>query len=237
MAKNRYIQDSFWTDPWSWNLDPSEKLLFIYLLTNPLCNVAGIYEIPLSRVAFETGFDKEMIEKMYDRFFEDGKLLRTGDWVVLVNFAKNQNPNPNVKAGMQRIIDDLPDEVKALKGFESLSHFTLLNLTLPNGMAWNKFEEPTIDMDGDGEIQEEEKQKDMRKAYDFLIAWADKEAGSSLKNQKVKEYSALKKIMKAGYTPDEVQQTFQRMLREDFWSKKGISFHNVFSELNKQRRT
>jgi len=33
---------------------------------------------------------------------------------------------------MQRIIDALPSEVKALKGFERLPYFTLLNLTLPN---------------------------------------------------------------------------------------------------------
>lgn len=132
MAKQRYIQDSFWTDPYIEKLDPSEKLLFLYFLTNPLCNIAGAYEVRNSRVAYETGFDKEMVDKIKSRFVNDGKMLIADDWIILTNFAKHQTINPNVKAGMQRIINDLPDKVKALKGFESLSYFTLLNLTLPN---------------------------------------------------------------------------------------------------------
>lgn len=132
MAKQRYIQDSFWTDPYIEKLDPSEKLLFLYYLTNPLCNIAGIYEIRNNRVAYETGFDKDMIDRIKNRFVKDGKMLIIDDWILLVNFAKNQNLNPNVKEGMRRIIKELPDKVKALKGFERLSHFTLLNLTLPN---------------------------------------------------------------------------------------------------------
>ncbi len=132
MAKQRYIQDSFWTDPYIEKLDPSEKLLFLYFLTNPLCNIAGAYEIRNNRVAYETGFDKEMVDRIKSRFVKDGKMLVLDDWIVLTNFAKHQTINPNVKAGMQRIVDDLPDRVKALKGFESLSYFTLLNLTLPN---------------------------------------------------------------------------------------------------------
>lgn len=132
MSKQRYVQDSFWTDPYTETLDPSEKLLFLYFITNPLCNVAGIYEIRNNRIAYETGFDKDMVQKIKERFIKDGKLLCKNDWILLINFAKNQAPNPNVLLGMQRIINDLPDEVKALKGFESLSHFTLLNLTIPN---------------------------------------------------------------------------------------------------------
>lgn len=132
MSKQRYVQDSFWTDPYIEKLDPSEKLLFLYFLTNPLCNVAGIYEIRLNRVAYETGFEKDTVDRIKQRFIKDGKMLAVDDWIIMANFAKNQSFNPNVLAGMQRIIDDLPDKVKALKGFERLSYFTLLNLTLPN---------------------------------------------------------------------------------------------------------
>lgn len=141
MSKQRYVSDSFWTDPYIEKLDPSEKLLFLYFLTNPLCNIAGIYEIRNNRVAYETGFDKDMVEKIKDRFIKDGKMLCVDDWIIIVNFSKNQSPNPNVLTGMQRIIDDLPDKVKALKGFERLPYFTLLNLTLPN---LTKREEPEV---------------------------------------------------------------------------------------------
>lgn len=128
----RMVNDEFWTDTYVEDLDPSEKLLFLYLITNPLCNVAGIYEIKVKRMAYETGFDKEMVEKILLRFEKDDKVLRQDEWIIVVNFAKNQANNPNMLQGMQRIIDALPDKIKALKGFSSLPHFTSLNLILPN---------------------------------------------------------------------------------------------------------
>lgn len=128
----RMINDTFWTDPYIEDLDPSEKLVYLYLLTNPICNIAGAYEIKMKRIAYETGFDKEMIDKILTRFMRDWKILRVDDWILIINFSKNQSYNPNVLKGMQRIIDELPEKVKALKGFESLPYFTLLNLTLPN---------------------------------------------------------------------------------------------------------
>lgn len=132
MAKKRYISDSFWTDSYVEDLEPQEKLLFLYLLTNPLCNIAGIYEISLSRISYETGIEKKALIAYLEKFIGDKKVMRTGNWVVLCNFAKCQSINPKVKLGMQRIIDDLPIEVLGIKGFDSLSHFTLLYLTLPN---------------------------------------------------------------------------------------------------------
>ena len=127
------IKDSFWDDAYITSLDPSEKLFFIYILTNPLCNIAGIYEIQVRRIAFDTGFDKETVERLLKRLVKDKKILQIDEWILIINHAKHQSyRNPNVTKGIQRIIDDLPEKVKALKGFEKLSHFTLLNLTLPN---------------------------------------------------------------------------------------------------------
>jgi len=144
MSTNRMIKDSFWTDSYIENLDPIEKLLYIYLLTNPLCNIAGIYQIQTRRIAFEIGIDKEMVEKLLNRLSDDGKIIRHSDWMIIINHAKHQSfKNPNVTAGIKRIIDDLPEEVKALKGFERLAHFTLLNLTLPNSTIPN-VSEPVV---------------------------------------------------------------------------------------------
>jgi hypothetical protein len=50
---------------------------------------------------------------------------------------------------MQRIVDDLPDKIKALKGFESLPYFTLLNLTLPNSTSHNSSSDDSDESDFD----------------------------------------------------------------------------------------
>jgi len=132
----RYVKDEFWTDPYTEDLDPSEKLLFLYLITNPLCNCAGIYEIKNKRIAYETGFDKEMVERLLDRFIADKKILRIDDWMIVVNFVKNQANNPSILQGVQRILNSLPQKViQALTASpQAVGYYTILNLTIPNGM-------------------------------------------------------------------------------------------------------
>lgn len=74
MKKMRSINTKFWDDNWAIDLDPIEKLLFLYLLTNSHTTLAGIYELHLRKMAFETGIDKEMLEKILKRFEKDKKV-------------------------------------------------------------------------------------------------------------------------------------------------------------------
>jgi len=129
MSKKRYISDDFWTDPYIEKLDLMEKGVFLYLLTNPLCNVAGIYEISLKRLAYETGLDISIANTILDRFVRDGKIARHDNWIILWKFGKHQVLNPSIESGVRRIWGELPDEVQAVAGCDSLSYFTLLNLT------------------------------------------------------------------------------------------------------------
>ena len=129
------IRDSFWTDTYIEKLTPDEKLLFIYLLTNPLCNVAGVYEIRAKRIGFETGYDVEVVETILKRFERDKKILRFEDWIVIVNHIKNQSLNPSIIQGCERIFNELPQDItNAVTGWvqAGLLNLTLLNLTLPN---------------------------------------------------------------------------------------------------------
>ena len=135
MSKQRMIRDSFWTDTYIEKLTPDEKLLFIYLLTNPLCNVAGVYEIRAKRIGFETGYDVEVVETILKRFERDKKILRFEDWIVIVNHIKNQSLNPSIIQGCERIFNELPQGItQAVTGWvqAGLLNLTLLNLTLPN---------------------------------------------------------------------------------------------------------
>lgn len=101
MAKSRLINTRFWIDDYVSNLDPSEKLLFLYFLTNPYTDICGVYEVPLKHVALETGLDKEMVIKILARFKRDGKIFYQNGWVAIKNFAKHQQDNPKVKKGIE----------------------------------------------------------------------------------------------------------------------------------------
>lgn len=86
--KTRYINTKFWNDNYVSELDPIQKLLFIYFLTNEHTNISGVYEVPLKVVALETGIDKTMVEKMIP--FLAPKVGYVGGLVVIKNFLKHQ---------------------------------------------------------------------------------------------------------------------------------------------------
>ena len=100
MSKQRLIDTRFWDDSYIIGKDPVEKLLFLYFLSNPLTNICGIYEISLRRIAFDTGIDREMVEKILKRFEEDGKMKYENGWIAIRNFIKYQKDNPKVRAGI-----------------------------------------------------------------------------------------------------------------------------------------
>ncbi len=131
MAKHRIVNTRFWDDSYIARLSPNEKLLFLYLLTTPLTTIAGVYELPLKRVAFDTGLAPKEIAAMLSKLENDDKLVRHQDWIVIVNFIRHQSLNPKVRQGivaeLQRVprelLDRLPPNHAAIAiGFDRLSH-------------------------------------------------------------------------------------------------------------------
>jgi len=61
----RGFQTELWTDSFIQGLSPEDKLLFIYLWTNKHCNQAGLYEITLKTIAFDTGCHWNLFQDTY----------------------------------------------------------------------------------------------------------------------------------------------------------------------------
>ena len=101
MAKERMVNTRFWADTYISNLDPTEKLLFLYLITNQYTDICGVYELPLKYMAVDTGIDRDMVLKVLTRFEKDGKIKYYDGWIRVVNFAKYQRDNPKVKKGIE----------------------------------------------------------------------------------------------------------------------------------------
>lgn len=126
MAKQRYINTKFWEDGYISNLDPSEKLVFLYMITNSATNISGVYEIPLKRIAVDTGYDKDMIVKIMDRFDRDGKMKYLDGWVAVKNFIKHQATNPKVESGIKAELSKAPEwAIAYIYSMDSLSHLNL----------------------------------------------------------------------------------------------------------------
>lgn len=113
MSKFRLINTRFWDDAYVAKLSANEKLLFIYFISNPLTTVAGAYEVTMRRILFDTGMEAEIIKKILEKFSKDEKILYENGWVFVVNFAKNQKMNPNMKIGVKNEIEALPPNIKS----------------------------------------------------------------------------------------------------------------------------
>lgn len=109
--KLRSVDTAFWSDPFVENLDPIEKLMFLYLLTNPLTTLSGIYEISVKRIGNETGIDRDMVKKLLDRFEEAGKVYYYENHIILANYQSHQKYNPMMQKNVVDQMSKLPEEV------------------------------------------------------------------------------------------------------------------------------
>lgn len=116
----RCVSSHFWDDNYVVNLDPIEKLLFLYFLTNPLSRISGFYEISLKRIAFDTGIDKEMVLKIIKRFEKDGKVFYYKGFIILPNYPKFQSLNHNMIKAVKKDLEEAPELLKAFEGFQRL---------------------------------------------------------------------------------------------------------------------
>lgn len=142
MSGQRSVTTHFWRDSYVETLDPSERLLFLYLLTSPERSLCGIYELPLRVIASDTGFDRDMILHIFQRFSKDKKAHYVDGWVMMINTVKHQNlQNKNICTGIQREFDEIPHSLIESMNERGMTHpclidgrfyLTKLNLTKPN---------------------------------------------------------------------------------------------------------
>lgn len=111
MAKNRMVNTKFWDDQYIANLKPTEKLLFLYLLTNPLTNIAGVYELSVRRMAFDIGLSEKEIGAILSQLQADGKIFYEAPWVAVRNFVRHQSLNPKVMRGISIALDGAPKRI------------------------------------------------------------------------------------------------------------------------------
>jgi len=115
MATQRYISTSFWDDEWIQTLDPSEKLLYLYLMTNPLTNIAGVYKLTIRRICFDTGFNADTAGHILGKFKKAGKAYLHGEYIILPSWPKHQKADQRskIKEGIDAIIEKLPKDLVA----------------------------------------------------------------------------------------------------------------------------
>ena len=92
MALYRTISMSFWTDSKvADDFTPEDRYFYLYLFTNPHTNLCGCYEISIKQAVTETGYSKDTIENLIERFEEYHNVIRyspTTKEILLLNWHK-----------------------------------------------------------------------------------------------------------------------------------------------------
>ena len=102
MAIYRSISMTFWTDSKiAEDFTPEDKYFYLYLMTNPLTNLPGCYEISIRQMSIDTGYTKETIQKLLNRMVEVHNVVRYSPQtreILLLNWGKyNWNNSPKLR--------------------------------------------------------------------------------------------------------------------------------------------
>lgn len=117
--QTRILYTKIWEDDFFCELTPSEKVVFIYYITNNAVNILHCYECPNRKVAFETGVSLDTIEKAKAKFTASGKMSFFSNYVYLANASKYETftgeKNESAKAKIKsRMSHDVLDWYEAI---------------------------------------------------------------------------------------------------------------------------
>lgn len=115
MAFYRHVYLKFWKDDKVMELfSVEEKLLFLFLLTNPNTTQIGVYKILPKEIAFMTGFEEEEVSIMLELFEKEYKLIKYNKLtheIAIVHWAR-YNLN---KAGGKPMMDCISSELSRVE--------------------------------------------------------------------------------------------------------------------------
>lgn len=112
MARNRMVNTHFWRDSWIATLTPAEKLLYLYLLTNPEVNIIGVYEIRAAQISIDTGIEESMVERVLQKFQASGRITYMEGWMIIWNFERHQTlSGSRIDKAKKDLVNLLPDKV------------------------------------------------------------------------------------------------------------------------------
>lgn len=110
MAGYRQIHTQIWKDEWYIELSPEEKLIFVYLFSNELASISGIYKIPVRVISNETGVRVEDVLLFLENFERAGKIMYADGVLWVKNMSKfHANASPRTQKKVQADIDRIPD--------------------------------------------------------------------------------------------------------------------------------
>ena len=191
MAVYRHIHIDYWQDGFVLDLTPEEKYFYIYLMTNSKTSQCGIYELPKRIIETETGYNRETVDKLLNRFIDYKKIVYCEETreVFLMNWIKhNKIVSPKVKKCVY-------EELKKIKSMDMVNLFfkqcegygyTLDKSEIKINMGMDRVSIPIPEVESNFEYGYVEKEKEKQKEKEKK---EEKEKEKKEEKEKEKEVS------------------------------------------------
>ena len=136
MAIYRNVQLSFWTDnKVEDEFPPEDKYFYLYLLTNPQTNICGCYEVSYKQMCNQTGYNKDTIERLLNRFENIHNMIRyskdTKEILILNWYKYNWSKSKDTLKGVRKVAEHIKSESFRQYVFDVVSSLENGNIPRP----------------------------------------------------------------------------------------------------------
>ena len=164
MAIYRNVHLSVWTDT---KIDdeftPEDKYFWLYLLTNPQTNICGCYEISFKQMVNQTGYSKDTIIRLLNRFEKEHGVIQfnsdTKEVLILHWYKYNWSDSIKVLTGVESVAKHIKcEEFKkyVFSVLESLKNKTGIEYSYP---IVTSVSDSDTDSVSDSDVKEKAKNK------------------------------------------------------------------------------
>lgn len=171
MAKFRQVHTTFWDDAFVLDLTPEEKYFYLYLMTNDKTTQCGIYELPKRVIEMHTGYNRETVDKLLERFSDYGKITynESTKELMLINWAKyNFINSPKVKKCIEKELEQVKHSDFVRQYVTSLSKYGYRIDTVSIDLGEEEEKEEEEEREEEQEVEEKKRTSSAVNPFDFF---------------------------------------------------------------------
>jgi uncharacterized phage protein (TIGR02220 family) len=205
MAKFRQVHTTFWQDDFVLDLTPEEKYFYLYLMTNQKTTQIGIYTLPVRVIEFESGYNRETVEKLIARFVEYGKVLynkSTKELMLLQWIKYNYINSPSVLKCMEKELLEVKHKPFIDEFFTRLEQYGHPTETLSIGYGEEE------------EVEEEEEKNKKRRISEEAISYLNSLASKNFKHTTKRTQDLINARIKEGFTLEEFKTVIDNKVHD-----------------------
>lgn len=213
MAIYRNVQLSFWTDnKVEDDFTPEDKYFYLYLLTNPQTNLCGCYEVSYSQLTNQTGYNKDTINRLLNRFENVHKVIRfnknTKEILILHWYKYNWSKSEKTLTGVENVAKHIKCDVFRDYIFGIVD---CIRNDAPLEINICPIQASVSDTDT---VSITDKDNSNKEIYENIVSYLNMVCGTKYKHTSKSTQKHINGRLKEGYTEDDFRTVIDKKSKE-----------------------